>query len=454
MCRSPFILMFEIVLILLLIIANGVFSGSEIAIVSARKVRLEQLAKEGNVNAQVALKLANSPNNLLSTVQIGITLIGIVSGAVGGATVAQHLQGVLERIPLLKPYSEALGFGIVVTIITYLSLVVGELAPKRLALNNPEPIACLIAQPMRWLSRLASPFVHLLSISTDKLLEVAGVHASEEPPVTEEEIRALIGQGTQAGLFEKSEQEMVSRVFRLGDRPVQGIMTPRIEIDWLDLDATWHETQQLILESPHSRFPVCQEELDNCLGIVRIKDVLSAHLAGEVIDLQSMLQTPLYVPENTRALRVLEMFKEFGTHMAMVTDEYGGIAGIVTLNDLTEAIFGELPTTETEEEPMIIQREDGSWLLDGLLPIDEFKSLFDRESLPEEETELYHTLAGFVIRALGRIPRSGDSLIWNELRFEVMDMDGMRVDKVLVTLIQPKNDNSNDLLSDRSSVDD
>jgi putative hemolysin len=440
--------MFEIVLILLLIIANGVFSGSEIAIVSARKVRLEQLAKDGNKKARVALKLANSPNNLLSTVQIGITLIGIVSGAVGGATVSYNLQTLFARVPLLKPYSEALGFGIVVTLITYLSLVIGELVPKRLALNNPEPIACAIAQPMRWLSKIASPLVYLLGISTDKLLEFAGVRASEEPPVTEEEIRALIGQGTQAGLFEKSEQDMVSRVFRLGDRPVQALMTPRLEIDWLDLDSPWEETQQLIVESPHSRFPVCQEDLDNCLGIIRIKDVLSAHFSGGAIDLKAMLQTPLFVPENTHALRVLEMFKEFGTHMAMVTDEYGGIAGLVTLNDLTEAIFGELPTTETEEEPMVIQREDGSWLLDGLLSIDEFKTLFDRESLPEEDTGLYHTLAGFVIRSLGRIPRSGDLFTWNGLQFEVVDMDGMRVDKLLVTLIPREPEQSEDLGSD------
>lgn len=445
--------MFEIVLILLLIIANGVFSGSEIAIVSARKVRLEQLAKDGNQKARVALKLANSPNNLLSTVQIGITLIGIVSGAVGGATVSHHLQALLAQVPLLKPYSEALGFGIVVTLITYLSLVIGELVPKRLALNNPEPIACAIAQPMRWLSKIASPLVYLLGISTDKLLELAGVRASEEPPVTEEEIRALIGQGTQAGLFEKSEQDMVSRVFRLGDRPVQALMTPRLEIDWLDLDSPWEETQQLIIESPHSRFPVCQEDLDTCLGIIRIKDVLSAHFSGGMIDLKAMLQTPLFVPENTHALRVLEMFKEFGTHMAMVTDEYGGIAGLVTLNDLTEAIFGELPTTETEEEPMVIQREDGSWLLDGLLSIDEFKALFDRESLPEEDTGLYHTLAGFVIRALGRIPRSGDLFTWNGLRFEVVDMDGMRVDKLLVTLMPIKPEQSEDFRSERSPVD-
>lgn len=445
--------MFEIVLILLLIIANGVFSGSEIAIVSARKVRLEQLAKDGNQKARVALKLANSPNNLLSTVQIGITLIGIVSGAVGGATVSEHLQALLAQVPLLKPYSEALGFGIVVTLITYLSLVIGELVPKRLALNNPEPIACAIAQPMRWLSKIASPLVYLLGISTDKLLELAGVRASEEPPVTEEEIRALIGQGTQAGLFEKSEQDMVSRVFRLGDRPVQALMTPRLEIDWLDLDSPWEETQQLIIESPHSRFPVCQEDLDTCLGIIRIKDVLSAHFSGGMIDLKAMLQTPLFVPENTHALRVLEMFKEFGTHMAMVTDEYGGIAGLVTLNDLTEAIFGELPTTETEEEPMVIQREDGSWLLDGLLSIDEFKALFDRESLPEEDTGLYHTLAGFVIRALGRIPRSGDLFTWNGLRFEVVDMDGMRVDKLLVTLMPIKPEQSEDFRSERSPVD-
>ncbi|MBD3887081.1 HlyC/CorC family transporter [Phormidium tenue FACHB-886] len=427
-----FTIIFEIVLILVLIIANGVFSGSEIAVVSARKVRLDQLAREGNNKARLALKLANSPNDFLSTVQIGITLIGILSGAVGGATLALRLQGVLVTVPALRSHSEPLSLVIVVSIITYLSLVIGELAPKRLALNSPEQIACLVARPMRWLSRLTAPLVHVLGVSTDALLKIMGVRASEDPPVTEEEIRVLIDQGTQAGLFEESEQEMVSRVFRLGDRPVRAIMTPRIEIDWLDIDSPLEEIQQQILESPYSRFPVSQDGIDNCLGIVRVRDLLSAYLAGQPIELTAMLQLPLYIPESTRVLEVLKLFKQSETHIALVTDEYGGIEGLVTLNDLTEAIVGELPSSDNPEEPMIVRRDDGSWLLDGLLSTDELKELLHRDTLPGEQTGRFHTLAGFAITFLGRIPISGDYFEWDRWRFEVVDMDGNRIDKILV----------------------
>lgn len=426
----------EIALILLLIIANGVFSGSEIAVVSARKVRLEQMSGQGNLKARLALKLANSPNNFLSTVQIGITLIGILSGAIGGATLAQRLEGVLAQFPPLQPYSETLSLVIVVGLITYLSLVVGELLPKRIALNHPEPIACAIAQPMRLLSRITAPFVYLLGASTDFLLKLLRIQASEEAPVTEEEIKALIQQGTRAGMFEEAEQEMVSRVFRLGDRSIKSLMTPRIDIDWLDTTAPIEETQQLIKDSSYSRFPVGQSSLDNCLGVVRVRDFLSAYMAGQAIDLQGMLQAPLFVSENTAALKVLEMFQDSGTHIALLTDEYGGIEGLVTLNDLVEAIVGELPSAEDSDEPMVVQREDGSWFIDGGLSIDELKELLKQESLPGEEVGNYHTLAGFIITSLGRIPASGDYFTWGSLQFEVADMDGNRVDKVLVTRMQ------------------
>lgn len=432
---------FEIALILLLIIANGVFSGAEIAVISARKVRLEQMSREGNVKARLALRLANSPNNFLSTVQIGITLIGILSGAIGGATVAQRLEEVLALIPSLQPYNETLSLVIVVGLITYLSLVVGELLPKRVALNHPEQIACAIAQPMRLLSRIAAPVVYVLGASTDFLLKLLSIRASEEAFVTEEEIKALIQQGTHAGMFEEAEQEMVSRVFRLGDRSIKSLMTPRIDIDWLDINAPIEETQQLIKDSSYSRFPVAQGSLDHCLGIVRVRDFLSAYMAGQAIDLQGILQTPLFVSENDSALKVLETFQDSGTHIALLTDEYGGIEGLVTLNDLVEAIVGELPSAEDSEEPMVIQRENGSWLIDGGLSIDELKYLLHQESFPREEIVNYHTLAGFVIMSLGRIPTSGDYFAWGNLQFEVADMDGNRVDKVLVTRIQTDADN-------------
>lgn len=427
-------LVFQILLIVLLIIANGIFSGSEIAIVSARKIRLEQLAKRGNLKARLALKLANSPNNFLSTVQIGITLIGILSGAVGGATVAQQLETFFQLIPNLAPYSETLSLAIVVTTITYLSLVIGELVPKRVALSNPEQIACNVAGPMQLLSKLTAPVVHLLGMSTDWLLKILGIKASEEPPITEEEIKSLLEQGTLAGMFEAAEQEMVSRVFRLGDRPIKSLMTPRTSIAWLDVEGSQEENEREIMDSSYSRFPVGDETLDNCLGILRVKDFLSAHLRKESIDLRKILQPPLFVAESTRALKVLEIFRQSGTHIALVTDEYGGIEGLVTLNDLIEAIVGNLPNNDEINEPQAIQREDGSWLLDGLLSIDELKAMFDRETLPDEEEGHYQTLGGFVIAFLGRIPRSGDYFEVDGIRYEVVDMDGVRVDKVLVML--------------------
>jgi putative hemolysin len=430
----------EIIFILVLIVANGIFSGSEIAVISARKVRLEQLVSRGNRKARIALKLANAPNDFLSTVQIGITLIGILSGAVAGATIAERLAVVFEGIPALQPYSEGISVGIVVSVITYLSLVVGELVPKRVALNNPEQIACTVASPMRLLSRFAAPLVHLLGFSTDLLLKLLGVQASDEPAVTEEEIKVMIRQGAESGMFEESEQEMVERVFRLGDRSIKSLMTPRTEIVWLDIESPLDENLREVIDSAYSRFPIGQGSLDRCLGFVRGSSLLAARLSSlssdQAINLEALIQPPLYIAESSRALNVLEQFKQTGTHIALLTDEYGGIEGLVTLNDLMEAIVGELPSAETQDEPMAVQREDGSWLLDGLLSIDEFKVLFGYDALPDEDNDPYHTLGGFVMHSLKEIPRSGNHFEWSGLRFEVVDMDGTRVDKVWVTPLE------------------
>jgi putative hemolysin len=423
-------------LILLLILANGLFSGSEIALVSSRKVRLEQRLRQGQRGARQALKLANNPNTFLSTVQIGITLIGILTGALGGATLAQQLELALATIPALEPYRQVLSLAVVVSLITYISLVIGELVPKRIALSAPERIACAVATPMGRLSRLVSPLVHLLSLSTEGIIRLLGIPNGTEPTVTEEEIKVLLEQGTQAGLFEAAEQDMVARVFRLGDRPITAFMTPRTEIDWLDIDAPLEENRQTILTSTHSRFPVCQDSIDNCMGFVRLRNLLDLYLTGNHTDLRSLLQAPLYVAEGTRALRVLELFKETATHMALVIDEYGGLEGLVTLNDLVEAIVGDLPMQDDQEEPLVVQREDGSWLIDGSLSTDELKILLQRNVLPEEDTGAYHTLAGFVITHLSRIPTSGDAFEWDGWRFEVVDMDGNRVDKLLVSPVQ------------------
>jgi putative hemolysin len=425
----------EILAILLLIIANGIFSGSEIAVVSARKVRLEQLASRGNRRARIALRLANAPNDFLSTVQIGITLIGILSGAVGGATLAQRLMPIVSRIPALQPYREGLSVAIVVTIITYLSLVIGELVPKRIALNDPERISCAVARTMRLLSQLTAPVVHVLGISTDALLRLLGISASDEPEITEDEIKVLIRQGAESGVFEEAEHEMVQRIFRLGDRPIKAMMTPRTEIVWLDIESSLEENLQEVIGSNHSRFPVGRDTLDNCMGIIRGSHLLSARLAESTVDLEAILQAPLYVAESARALGVIEQFKQTGIHIALVTDEYGGIEGLVTLNDLMEAIVGDLPSVEDHEEPLIVRREDGSWLLDGSLDINELKDLVQKESLPDETTGSFHTLGGFIMHNLEHVPQSGEHFEWSGLRFEVVDMDGTRVDKVLLTTV-------------------
>jgi putative hemolysin len=427
----------EALLIILLIIVNGVFSMSELAIVSARKVRLEQWAKEGNAKARAALRLIASPTNFLSTVQIGITLIGILSGALGGATVAQTLQQSFDTIPLVQPYSKTLSFAIVVGIITYLSLVVGELVPKRLAMSNAEKIACAVAPPMRFLSNIGTPVVFLLSISTEALLGLLGIQVTEDSQVTEEEIKVMIAQGAESGMFEEAEHDMVERVFRLGDRPIKSLMTPRTEIDWLDVDAPFEETQREVLNSGHSRFPVARENLDNCVGIVEIKEFLNASLKGEQIDLVKVSSPPLYVAETASALSVLEQFKQSGDRVAMVTDEYGGVEGIVTLTDLLEAIVGDLPSNDRQGDPDAMQREDGSWLIDGMISSDRLREILEVEELPYEKEHNYHTLGGLMMTYLRHIPMVGEHFTWDRMRFEVVDMDGNRVDKVLVNISPP-----------------
>ena len=422
----------EIVFILFLIIANGVFAMSETAVVSSRKTRLEQWAAEGNHGAGVALELANDPTRFLSTVQFGITLIGTFAGAFGGATIAKPLAQALQAVPWLAPHGEAIAFGLVVFAITMLSLILGELAPKRLALHHPERIAAAMAAPMRTLSVLTSPFVKFLSVATESILRLFGVKPSEEPPVTEEEVVAMIDQGTQAGVFEEAEQNMVEGVFRLADRRVSSLMSSRSDIVWLDLDDSVEEIRDKIAQSGYSRFPICQGSLDNFLGVVRVKDLLARALSGQPLDLRAALRQPLFVHEKMRALAVLELFKKSRTHIALVIDEYGEIEGLLTLNDILEAIVGDVPNVGAAPQPQIVQREDGSWLIDGLLPIDEFKQHFDLAELPDDERGDYETIGGFVIIYLEHIPTAGETFEWENFRFEVIDMDGPRVDKILL----------------------
>jgi putative hemolysin len=423
----------EILIIFLLMICNALFAMSEMAVVASRKVRLQQWANQGNTRAQVALDLAQFPNRFLSTIQVGITLIGILAGAFGGTTVARSLEGYLKEIPWLRGYSEALSLGIVVLGLTYLSIVLGELVPKRLALNNPERIASAIAVPLRLLATITHPVVQVLTISSEGVLKLLGYQPSREPPITEEEIKVLIEQGTQAGVFAEKEKDIIKSVFRLADREVRVLMTPRLEIVWLDLNAPLEENRVKIMENPYSRFPVAQDNLDNALGVVRAKDLLDQGLSSRIMDLKEKMTPPLFVPENSPALHLLELFKRSRPHLALVVDEYGGIQGLVTLNDILESIVGEISSQNQPAEPQVVRREDGSWLVDGMVPVDQFKEIFDLNQLPGEESGHFQTLGGFIMMQMGRVPGPAEYFQWEGLRFEVVDMDGKRVDKVLVS---------------------
>ncbi len=419
----------EIVLILILILINALLAMSEAALVASRKVRLQQQANDGNKSSELALKLLKDPNIFLSTVQIGITLIGVLAGAVGGATISEALALALQKIPYLGEFSESISLAIVVLTITILTIWLGELVPKRLGLTSPEKIAQVVAGPMLFTSKAFSPLIKLMSKATNFALSLMGVDPSSEPPVTEEEIHLLIDQGTQAGVFEEAEQDMVEGIFSLGDSRVYSLMTPRTEVVWLDINDSIEEIREKIAECPYSRFPVRQDSLETIVGIVKSRDLLVESLSGKAVDLKSLLKPAHFIPETMFASRALELFKEKNTELLLVVDEFGGLQGLLTINDILEEIVGAMEF----EEPQATQRQDGSWLLDGMLEVDEFKEIFDFESLPHEDE--YETLSGFVMTSLGRVPQAADHFEWNNFRFEVIDMDGRRVDKVLVTTL-------------------
>jgi len=424
----------EAIIILSLILVNGLLAMSEIAVVSARKARLQQAADEGDRRASKALELAERPTDFLATVQVGITLASILAGAFGGATIAKGIAALLATAPTLAPYSSALGVGTVVVTITFLSLVLGELVPKRLALADPERTAGRVAGLMAGLAVITRPLVRLLSATTDLVTRLLGVQASDEPAITPEELRILVEQGRQSGVFEESEQDMIEGVLRLDERRVGGLMTPRTQIVWIDINDPAEVIREKIASSRHSRFPVCQESLEEILGIVRTKDLLVQTLACQQLDLRSILQPPLFVPESASALRVLELLQEHSRHVALVTDEFGSIQGLVTHNDILEAVVGALPAPGRGAEPAAVRRSDGSWLIDGLMDVETFKTLFDIENveLPDEELSIYQTLGGLAMHQIDAIPTVGQTFTWQGFRFEIMDMDGRRVDKVLV----------------------
>lgn len=422
----------EILLILVLILANGLFSMSETAIVSSRKARLQQRAEAGESGARIAFNLTENPNIFLATVQIGITLIGVLSGAFGGATAARSLADLISRFEPLAQYASQISLILVVVAITYLSLIIGELVPKRIALNNPEGIASRVAGPMSTISRIGSPLVNLLSASTDAVLRILGVRQTDEAPVTAEEIGVLLEQGARAGVFRASEQEMVEAVFELTDDPVAAIMTPRTNVIWLDLEDSEEEIKRTILESPHSRFPVASGDLDHVSGIVRTKDLLNQIISGKPLSVEQSLRPAVFVPETVSALHLLEQLRRSHDQLAIAIDEFGGVAGIVSLQDVLEAIVGDIPSPGSSPNPQIVQRPDGSWLMDGAMPYDEVAEML---KLDEDAGTRggFHTLAGFVLAELGHIPEAGERFRVEDWEFEVVDMDGRRVDKVLVS---------------------
>jgi putative hemolysin len=414
----------EVTLILFLVIANGIFAMAEIAILSSRKARLRTRAEEGDRRAAVALQLAETPNDFLSTVQIGITLVGILAGVFGGATIAEELGAYFNRYGAVAPHGESLGLAIVVLAITYLSLVIGELVPKRVALTNPERIGAAMAPLMRGLSRFARPAVWFLSLSTAAVVKMLRLPRSTEPAVTEEELTSMLELGRKTGEFHPAEEEMIKGVFALGDRTASMIMTPRHEVVWLDLTQPVADLQKKIVESGLSRYPAGDGSLDQFVGVIEVKDLIAAYFAGEPVNLRSVVREALVFPETTSALQILHQFQERKTEIGIVVDEYGGFEGVVTVSDLATRVLGL-----DEEDDTLVVRGDGSWLVDAMMNFDDFaKAVGLRVEAGEHDT-----VAGFVLAHLGRLPRIADCFDAAGFRFEVVDMDGRRVDRVLVS---------------------
>ena len=424
----------EILVLLALILANGAFAMSELAVVSSRHVRLHQLAEKHHPGAAAALALTAHPGQFLSTVQVGITLIGIFMGAFGEATLSVRLADSLRSVAILAPYAREIAVAIVVIGITYFSLVLGELVPKRLAIHAPEAIATRIAVPMQVLSRAMLPFVKLLTISTEGVLRLFGVRERVRQTVTEAEIEGLMKIGAESGVFEPAEHEFVSRVLRLDSQTVGAVLTPRIDVAWLDVDAPPEKILERVRDQGFTRLPVCRGGLDDVLGILDARDLLDVALKGETLDLRKHLRAPLYVPESIHLIRLLELFKLNKAHLALVVDEYGEVQGLVTMTDVLEAIIGEVPEADEAHDVEVVRRADGSLLVDGGISLARLNEALERAIvLPEDEAGRYHTLGGLVMARLGRVPRAGDRFAYAGLEFEVLDMDRHSVDKVLVT---------------------
>ena len=420
----------EIFIIIGLILLNGILSMSEIALVSARKARLELDAKRGNKSAQTALKLAGEPDRFLSTIQIGITLIGILTGLYSGEAFAYNLAEVVRHVPVLEPYALGVSKTIIVIIGTYLTLIMGELVPKRIGMGYAERVSMLVAKPMYFLSKLALPFVWLLSKSTSLVIKITGIKANEENKVTEEEIKAIVKEGFDGGEVQEVEQDIVERVFNLGDRNVGSIMTHRSDLVWLDVTDSIEKIREKVQENLFNIYPVASEKFDNIKGVVYLKD-LFGRIDEPDFSLEEVIRPAQYLPENQSVYNALEQFKEARVKYGIVTDEFGGIQGIVTLKDIMEGLIGQVP--EVGEEAEIVQRADGSWLVDGQYNFYDFLEYFDMEDLYAEHD--YNTLSGLILEILERVPKTGETLTWLTFEFEIVDMDGARIDKVLVKKI-------------------
>ncbi|MBC3808835.1 HlyC/CorC family transporter [Undibacterium seohonense] len=427
----------DILIILGLILVNGLFAMSEIAVVSSKRIRLQKLSDNGSRGARAALELSDSPSRFLSTIQVGITLIGIFNGAFGEASLVAQLMPKLEHLPMIGQFAREIALVIVVVGITFSSLILGELLPKRIAMQYPETVASLIAAPMQWLSRMMGPFVKILTITTEALLRLMGLHQPKNNAVTEEEITGMLKEGTDAGLFEKTEHEIVSRALRLDDQRVAALMTPRMDIDFIDIEESLDYNLAKIAASPYSRFPVCKGDLSNVIGIIH-----GGHLFDQAIEKQSIVNVdiaeavtpPLFIPETLSAMQLLETFKKNRAEFALVINEYGEIEGIVTLSDVLGALVGDVAAIDNNQEADSVQREDGSWLIDGGISFDRFREVLATDvRFPEESSGSYHTLAGFVLTHFGYIPKSSEYFEWAGFRIEVVDLDKNRIDRLLVS---------------------
>ena len=429
----------DIALLFLLILLNGVFAMSEIAVVSSRKARLQNLADDGSPGAKEALTLHHEPSGFLSTIQVGITSVGIMSGAIGEAALAEPLAEWISTLPVLAPYAKAMALTVTVVVLTYFAVVAGELVPKRLALLAPEAIASRISRPMIALARLAHPLVVLLSGSCTAILGLLGARRKEEEPVTDYEIKIMMEQGAEAGVFHENEQALVANILRLDEQRIAAIMTPRRDMFLVDLDDGEEAVRQRIVESEYSRLVVCRDGLEHTLGVLQTGDLLKKIIPGHgvsIADIETVLHPPLYVPESVTTAQLLQSFRRARLQFALIVDEYGEVQGMVTMNDVLAAIVGEMAVPEAPEDRDMVQRQDGSWLVDGDVGLERLKSVLGiAEDLPGEDGRGFHTLGGFVMHTLGRIPSVSDHFAATGWRFEVMDMDNNRVDKVLVSLI-------------------